>query len=99
MCAESQTCGAVNKSQESTPGPWRVFRYQDNGQIEVGTNQRKVLVTTWECLPEDVANANLVAAAPDLLEQLIHARAFIPKNQPRLRESVNAAIAKAEGRS
>ena len=97
-----------------TPGPWtRKFGsnvYQGCGHSTAG---RLICVTeptngTAEDLEEAWANANLIAAAPDLLEALVYARdeiamrvgedggdAYSVKKACR---KIDEAIAKAEGR-
>lgn len=100
---------AETKEQvKHTETPWNIFRNED-GIDHIGTGTRKVVAFPWnkfenddEVNVEDEANAEFIVRAvnchEELLAQLISARGFIPKNQPVVRNNVNAAIAKAEGR-
>lgn len=96
---------------QHTPGPWKVERAPLTrqicimsadtwicGQIQSDNHTR---IDTGEC----VANARLIAAAPDLLNALKSAMATLltadDDKIPRLRERIHlaeSAIAKAEGR-
>lgn len=85
-----------------TPGPWA----KHGGVIRsLGMNDRKVAdVRVLD--DEGQANANLIAAAPDLLEAIKAARDlwgdYLPpgnSNAMKAMKLVNAAIAKAEGQS
>lgn len=92
-----------------TPGPWRV----DTGQlVNCGPTSRYLYVSAHgkslcnflhdHPSDSDVANFNLIAAAPELLEALKDARRYVADyacdnpNHPTLAK-VDAAIAKAEG--
>ncbi len=96
-----------------TPGPWNVFPYyyeDPTGDLWllVGPGQFDTVAEVRQGhadIPGDVTmNAYLIAAAPELLDMLREARdqlwhlARDPNDNPLLRE-INAAIAKAEGRS
>jgi len=98
VALKSEVQGAQN--QKPTPGPWAVSAVNKYIVHPIANPRFGICITNDEDEPtaEDEANAHLIAAAPELLEQLIHARAFVPANQPTLRASINAAIAKAEGR-
>jgi hypothetical protein len=54
-----------------TPGPWYVSRYESNGDdlLSVDSEDRHITLHTYE-LPEDLANAHLIKAAPDMLDAL-----------------------------
>jgi hypothetical protein len=84
-----------------TPGPWfldddgRIFDTPDRGQLvaEVATAD-----PAEPPAEEDVANARLIAAAPDLLAALEKVVAISDRKHDAWDEA-RAAIAKAEGRS
>jgi hypothetical protein len=83
-----------------TPGPWTVktdgkgFFWVDHDYEESGGES--VCNTGTHETAE--ANANLIAAAPLLLEALKEAASMLPSNvHPQLREKFNRVIAKAEG--
>lgn len=97
-----------------TPGPWRVGRHytDDEGYREIAI---ETTVRGVECVPASVvlqfvncggmqeANANLIAAAPELLDALRSAEAFIAgfeddESQEGMRDNllkIRAAITKA----
>jgi hypothetical protein len=62
---------------KGTPGPWKVVTFQDNDEIH--SAEGKCLADSWsydigsDCTAS-LANARLMAAAPDLLELLLEAR-------------------------
>jgi hypothetical protein len=91
-----------------TPGPWNIERPLLNDNIAITVDG----IVTAECLavvltgtrelPEDTANAHLIAAAPELLEALEALLADQetmrePYRNEALCESARAAIAKARG--
>lgn len=94
-----------------TPGPWRAEQHQPFGSA-VYVDDGKTLATahgsaaiTGEKWPH-VANARLIAAAPDMLEALryVETRCVSEAAYPhasledrKMRDVVVAAIAKAEG--
>lgn len=99
-----------------TPGPWMVLdtRYKGVECITIAPRHTPQAlcrvrndVTGMPLNDEDVANANLIAAAPELLAACIAAlvndevqEAFGPSNRnmdDELREKLKAAIAKAKG--
>ena len=97
-------------SDKWTKGPWRVNKYGSVGAGEYGTQP---IITTVEPFygpdkkyGDHVANARLIAAAPDMLEALTALLMRLDDN-PELSELIGrveierarAAIAKAEGRS
>lgn len=92
----------TKKQGKRTPGPWI---HDDTNEHYLGDFIRMngiciaKMVQGQTADEEREANARLIAAAPELLKACIAARAFIPKNQEGVRNFVNAAIAKAEGRS
>lgn len=93
-----------------TPGPWKVV---ENGGRMVGVMKGRswvVYKSGNDCMMTDEleANANLIAAAPDLLEALElllltrtqerHLQGLKPGESP-LHDRCHAAIAKAKGES
>lgn len=84
---------------EPTPGPWKVYNNADDdigvlGICELRSPRGQSSPREW---PEDLANANLIAAAPDLLAA---AQALIyTDNLQRAIDLARAALAKAEGKS
>lgn len=103
-----------------TLGPWRLAATPDErdlwwGQFDIPA---ECVVVGWAGIPvcatnddgaateEDVANAHLVAAAPDLLEALkaylrVPTMAYVTGNyeyERPFREAAEKAIAKAEGK-
>jgi hypothetical protein len=80
-----------------TPGPWRVVQDPTHLSLQV-YGQTLALFECWRRSDEQIelANARLVAAAPDLLEAL----EFVIRGVPDTWEGVQkarAAIAKATG--
>lgn len=102
-----------------TQGPWEVRAIKGDGNaIVIHTQDDEVIATAWNLLRRDgsgpstsiKANANLIAAAPELLEalgKLLDAlnRVFVDTRRPGFFEFVavcegaRKVIAKAEGRS
>ena len=103
-----------------TAGPWTVSGHHvDNGRIQIGSQKDYICELYWE--PNDEiskaanwteaeANANLIAAAPDMYEALIEIEQFLTsyeifdRNGKNMYEDISgtfeiieAAIAKAEG--
>jgi len=78
-----------------TPGPWKTDQF---GDIET---EGGIAIATTELLTvRDMANARLIAAAPELLEALYDVDATATDAyDPVMLAKVQAAIAKAEGRS
>ena len=80
-----------------TPGPWRVVQDPTNLSLQV-YGQTLALFECWRRSDEqtELANARLVASAPELLEAL----EFVIRGVPDTWEGVqkaHAAIAKATG--
>jgi len=96
-------------SEEPTPGPWT---YTDNGEeITIDCGEIYGAAVLWAGDSDDwphaqqLANARLIAAAPQLLEACIQARAALPDRslcesggQRSVVDMLNAAIAAAEGK-
>ena len=84
-----------------TPGPWRVVKDPTNLSLQV-YGQTLALFECWRRSDEqtELANARLIAAAPELLEALCLAHDYLAGNgwddDPRL-YTIRAAIAKATG--
>lgn len=102
-----------------TPGPWVVWGVSSNdGESEVVSNRDGSKTICWtadtynededegEATDEDLSNARLIAAAPELLEALEAAKGTIEyllsndDNGPAYNclELISSAISKAEGR-
>jgi hypothetical protein len=90
-----------------TPGPWRIGAPPPNGEQTIGTNYGlMVAVATTGVGVESIANARLIAAAPDLLESIKN-YFEVYENRDRepgwvkrifdAKEKCMAAIAKATG--
>jgi hypothetical protein len=91
--------------QGHTPGPWQPVRNRNNGRFHVAC-ETHVITETFK----NEANANLIAAAPDLLallRQAVVTVAFVENtssagtnraNSKKLRLEIEAAIARADGR-
>src|SRR4051812_7979165 len=95
-----------------TPGPWQVHDYAVNfgpynAGIDVGPGLRMVARVCGEFErpepgPVAMANARLIAAAPDMLAALHKAHNFLDSHgngwdEAETLEDARAAIAKAEG--
>lgn len=99
-------CAGRNGAQshgKHTPGPWE---YRGDGLYAAGDNYP--FLCGWDdgsfvgCNdPVDAANIRLIAAAPELLAALKEARDALngAPNTCGLHTQIDAAIAKAEGRS
>ena len=79
-----------------TPGPWRTSAYDDSWDYCVRGEHGQIIAKLGENNP---ANANLIAAAPDLLMSL---REFViigatPRRGIPIYVRARAAIAKARG--
>ena len=81
-----------------TPGPWTVT---PDSFVMAGSRPSIGVARIITHAQEFVANARLIAAAPDLLEAcraVLLARIVCPEDMSAEVELVRAAIAKAEGR-
>jgi hypothetical protein len=90
-------------SARHTPGPWR-FEWPDmfgdcNILHRADSLAVGAVVSNMRPEGEVVANARLIAAAPDMLAALKEARAQVAHltGKTAVVERINAAIAKAEG--
>lgn len=87
-----------------TPGPWEIKLYKSCLWIQKADDKRKFPfiadVFSHEELPEGKANANLIAAAPDLLDVLKACKEELVQRgyneEDSLLLQVEQAIAKAE---
>lgn len=84
-----------------TPGPWKKVFASNN--FEVQNSIGKCVADAWSYdIDEDqdqmTANANLIAAAPDLLEAL-EAVYMMSTRNPEAWDMARAAIARAKGES
>lgn len=91
-----------------SPGPWEIDE-QDHGFpteiVSVGSKDSEdhhIVCTIWDEQPEAPSNANLISAAPDMLEALIKAFDGITTGFYGMSESdtikvMRNAIAKARG--
>lgn len=106
-----------------TPGPWEVCDPGDYGDFDgesrvVLGNDMRIAVVHWhegDYRAENDANANLIAASPDLYDALREAKGLADmavmsddgdgtpsddqSSLEQLRAKIDAALAKAEGRS
>jgi len=89
-----------------TSGPWSVDQLDDNGQRVVRGEHIEIATCWHHCVgsieKEMEANAHLIAAAPDLLDALRDALAYMdrgtwPGYDPV--QTAKRAISKAEGRT
>jgi len=84
-----------------TPGPWKVKDCRpDVSTRQVWTDESRgsVMIATTGGTDKE-ANARLIAAAPDLLEALRCVQGHYAIEGTHLGRQVDAAIAKAEGRT
>ena len=85
--------------QEHTPGPWRV--HKEVGYYFVLTSKigQPDIAKISYYHPDSIANTNLIASAPELLDALRYiesvALANDPRDLPSIAEKARAAIAKA----
>jgi hypothetical protein len=95
---------------QHTPGPWFASRARNRRKYVFGPDERPV-ASGFSCRGDEAeGNANLIAAAPELLAALMMVMACadscsssaVPSKMaiisPRLADQINSAIAKAEGR-
>ena len=84
-----------------TPGPWRAVGHAIYGPFTpLGREAIGAVVcsTTTINRPRHLADARLIAAAPDLLEALKNAARIMETFDVGVDRDIRAAIAKAEGR-
>ena len=86
-----------------TPGPWNVERHTFGWNIGHGIHVGLIAANGKINVHESEANANLTAAAPDMLAALVEARRLLRVRtnltiaECRFLDSADAAIAKARG--
>lgn len=89
----------MTETVKHTPGPWRVVKTA-HGPIDIVIPDGRDIVTVYGGGSGDKeGNARLIAAAPDLLAMLKVAQLWLDVDGRFDMQGVNAAIAKAEGRS
>jgi hypothetical protein len=95
----------MSEPAKHTPGPWKIEHPDERTQriwINAETNAGIAMIEPCDygdglgerLIDEDYANACIIAAAPDMLAALRYARNLTGPD-----EIIDAAIAKAEGRS
>lgn len=96
-------------ANKHTPGPWHsTGRYVGSGHAKMNICECSDNSGCWSNAPEAVANARLIAAAPELLEALVLALPYVtdaegfpeqfkPGVVARHVAQIRAAIAKATG--
>lgn len=94
------------EEMKHTPGPWRIGTAPPNGEQTIGTirGMMVAVATTGVGMEEEtLANARLIAAAPELLEALCEMLAIVELMSPlydkeqQQAQAARAAIAKAIG--
>jgi hypothetical protein len=92
--------------EKHTPGPWKIGTPPPNGEQTIGTQSGMmvaVAVTGVNFEQQTIANAKLIAAAPDLLEALQSIVASAEDGcsaiNTRFLITAKAAIAKATGKT
>jgi hypothetical protein len=111
---DPQDSGEGMSGASWTPGPWRIsgFEVSANGtsRVIMAADEFSVARVSERSREENIPNANLIAAAPQLYEALVSfmeiwgsddARSLSKRAQAKrakLWEKADAAIAKAEGK-
>lgn len=90
-----------------TPGPWVIYDDSNDGKtnrIEIAALGKTVARIYHSVPAEDIPNARLIAAAPEMLAALVDVVAVLQKHYPKqaaspgsIVERALAAIAKATG--
>lgn len=88
---------------ETTPGPWRfaIRTSYPNGHVNGiwGANGEEIVVTDSGYYPPTIADAHLIAAAPELLAAAKDVLTWLsPDISVVALKDLRAAIAKAEGK-
>ena len=115
-CEAAPFCAHASNAVKHTPGPWHIAyggQYADDYAI-IGSKFSERAVCNMEPRDYVQANARLIAAAPELLEALKNANAFIESlldatpdeatdfltnNGENVSDTTRQAIRKAEGRA
>ena len=87
-----------------TPGPWKTYFVINSVRVFIkDIKDRNLAITNCSGLDQNIANARLIASAPDLLRACIIVNNFL-KNHPDISNQYEAmsitvknAIAKAKG--
>jgi len=66
---------------KTTPGPWNVCENWDDDTIEIGSAEVHAVCLVPKEGENALANAKLIAAAPDLLEALYKAKAMMERDK------------------
>ena len=91
-----------------TPGPWRAEKHPQHDHVHCSELWMIIAGEPDDCSDAEIAqviayeaeaNARLIAAAPDMLEALKEARALLRGCIGEAIDRIDAALAKAEGRS
>lgn len=92
----------MGEKAEPTPGPWKIDWFDGEPQrIEGGNGE--VVCLFWgkdeQNFPNSIANAPMLASSRDMYEALKWARNLLrPNDDSDLAQTMDAAIAKAEGK-
>ena len=89
------------KKQTHTPGSWEINEGFPYSIADIKANDGKSLTYRTRSIEERLANARLIAASPDLLEALhtLKRDARWLDLNAGAKKKIDAAIAKAEGKS
>jgi hypothetical protein len=104
----SHAGGLEMSATKYTPGPWKIDEATDLPLAVIRDDEMgEGIVEFSACTPENVANARLIASAPDLLDELYRLLPFIedaekdPAYKPGIvherTKAIRALIARAEG--
>ncbi len=103
----SEECGGAVVSKH-TPGPWRIWDNPMAWNVVIWAGEKQVGIATGNIevsREQAIANAHLMAAAPDLLGACMAAMAYLvdppsgfKENREAAADIIRNAIKKAEGR-
>lgn len=98
--------GIINMEVKHTPGPWEAkwSKYSEGEFIVQTKHASNRVIASFDddgdgAGEQSIADARLIAAAPDLLAMLKVAQLWLDIDGRFDMQGINAAIAKAEGRS